>query len=92
MSDREWVSTNAGRGAIAALVLSGMVALWTAANAIRIDPVPEAAAPEFPVGGALAAPAAASRIDVAAAVDADPFAPDRTAPAARYRAPSEEDR
>ena len=90
MSDREWVSTNAGRGAIAALALSLLVALWTLAHAIRIEAVPEGPAPQFSVGGALATPAAAPPTDVAAAVDADPFAPDRNAPETRYRAPSEE--
>lgn len=90
MSDREWVSTNAGRGAIAALALSVMVVLWTLVHAIRIEPVPEAPAPQFSVGGALASPTTAPRTNVAAAVDADPFAPDRNAPESRYRAPSEE--
>jgi hypothetical protein len=90
VSDRAWVSTNAGRGAIAALALSLMVALWTLVHAIRIEAVPEGAAPQFSVGGALSAPAQAPSINVAAAVDADPFAPDRNAPETRYRAPSEE--
>jgi hypothetical protein len=90
VSDREWVSTNLGRGAIATLALSLAVALWTLAHAIRIEAVPEGAAPQFSVGGALSTPAAAPPISVAAAVDADPFAPDRNAPETRYRAPSEE--
>jgi hypothetical protein len=90
VSDREWLSTNAGRGAIVTLALSLMVALWTLERAIRIEPVPEASAPLFSVGGAFATPPAAPRINVAAAVDADPFAPDRNAPETRYRAPSEE--
>lgn len=90
MSDREWVSTNQGRGAIAALALSLAVALWTLAHAIRIEAVPEGPASEFSVGGALATPAAAPPINVAEAVDADPFASDRNAPETRYRAPSEE--
>lgn len=90
MSDREWVSTNAGRGAIAALALSLAAALWTLGHAIRIEPVPEAPAPEFSMSGALATTPVTPPISVAAAVDADPFAPDRNAPEARYRAPSEE--
>ena len=90
MSDREWASTNAGRGAIAALAVSALVALWTLVHAIRIEPVPESPAPQFAVGGALAAPAPAPAIDVAAAVETDPFAADRSAPENRYRAPSEE--
>jgi hypothetical protein len=54
MNDREWASTNAGRGSIAVLALSAMVALWTLVNAIRIEPVPEVPPPEFASSAALA--------------------------------------
>jgi hypothetical protein len=90
VSNRAWVSTNGGRGAIGALAISAIVALWTLVHAIRIEQVPEGPAPQFSVGGALTAPAQSPSISVAAAVDADPFAPDRNAPETRYRAPSEE--
>ena len=90
MSDREWASTNAGRGAIGALAVSAAVALWTLVNAIRIAPVPEIAAPAFASASALAAPGAGAAADVEAAVQSDLFASDRSAPARRYRAPGEE--
>jgi hypothetical protein len=90
VSDREWARTNAGRGAIAVLAASIMIAVWTLARAIRIAPVPEVSAPQFAASGALTVSAAAPIVDVGAAVERDPFAPDRTAPANRYRAPGEE--
>jgi hypothetical protein len=90
MNDREWTSTNAGRGSIAVLALSAMVALWTLVHAIRIEPVPEVPPPEFASSAALAAPARAADADVEAAVRADLFASDRSAPAHAYRAPGEE--
>ena len=81
MSDREWVSTNAGRSAIAALArLTGGRALDARCTRSASSRCREAAAPQFSVSGALATPPAAPPIDVAAAVDADPFAPDRSAP------------
>jgi hypothetical protein len=90
MNDRDWASTNAGRGSIAVLALSAMVALWTLVNAIRIEPVPEVPPPEFASSDALAAPARATDADVEGAVQADLFASDRSAPAHAYRAPGEE--
>jgi hypothetical protein len=90
VSDREWTQTNAGRATIAALAASTVIALWTLVHAIRIAPVPEIAAPQFAANGALTASTAASSVDVAAAVERDPFAADRSAPANRYRAPGEE--
>jgi hypothetical protein len=90
VSDREWAQTNAGRGAIAVLAASIVLALWTLVHAIRIAPVPEIAAPQFAASGALTAGSYGPTVDVAAAVERDPFAADRTAPANRYRAPGEE--
>ena len=89
VSDREWAQTNVGRGVVAALAVSVVIALWTLVHAIRIAPVPEIAAPQFAASGALTANAAASSVDVGVAVEKDPFAPDRTAPATGYRAPGE---
>ena len=90
MSDREWASSNAGRGAFAALALSLVLTLWTLVGAVRIAPVPERPAPEFAASAALAAPASAPETDVVAAVATDPFAADRSAPAQQYRVPGEE--
>jgi hypothetical protein len=90
VSDREWASTNSGRGVAGVLALATLTALWTLVHAIRIEPVPELAAPRFATGGALAVASPAPAVDVAAAVETDPFAPDRSAPERRYRAPGEE--
>jgi hypothetical protein len=90
VSDRTWVSTNSGRGAIALLATSALLALWTLVQAIRIEPVPELPAPRFSAGGALATPEPSPAIDVAAAVETDPFTADRSAPERRYSAPGEE--
>ena len=89
MSDRGWVSTNAGRGAIAALAISLFAALWTLEHAVRIERLPEAVAPQFAGLGAIEAPAPAPPVNVAAAVEADPFAADRSAPPRRYVVPGE---
>ena len=90
MSDREWASSNAGRAAIAALAASIVIALWTLVHAIRIAPIPEIAAPQFAANGALSVSKTTPTVDVGAAVETDPFAADRSAPANRYRAPGEE--
>ncbi len=90
MSDREWASTNSGRAMIAVFAVSLFAALWTLVQAIRLEPVAASAAPAFATGSAFSAVAAPPAVDVGAAVASDPFAPDRTAPAQRYRAPGEE--
>ena len=90
MSKREWTSTNAGRGAIALLAAAAVLTVWMLVQAIRIAPVPDSSEPEFAVGSALAAAAQARNVDVAAAVETDPFAADRSAPERSYRAPGEE--
>lgn len=90
MSNREWASTNAGRGAIALLAIATMLTLWTLVHAIRIAPVPESSEPQFAGASALTAPVAPRNVDVAAAVETDPFAADRSAPEHAYRAPGEE--
>jgi hypothetical protein len=87
MSDREWATTRGGRSALALLTLSALLCAWTLARAIRIAPVPELPVPQFTPSAALATPAPASDVDVDAAVETDPFAPDRRAPAQRYRVP-----
>src|SRR6185312_6070106 len=90
VSDREWMSTGGGRASLALLVASTGVALWTLVHAVRIAPVPDLPDAQFAGGGALAAAAAPRSVDVAAAVETDAFAPDRTAPERAYRAPGEE--
>ncbi|MGH7655974.1 MAG: hypothetical protein ACREN6_15060 [Gemmatimonadaceae bacterium] len=90
MSDRDWTATLAGRASLALLVVSGGLALWTLADALRIAPVPEAAASQIPNGGALAAATPPRDVNVAMAIETDPFAPDRSAPERPYRAPGED--
>jgi hypothetical protein len=90
VSNREWTSTNAGRGAVLLLAAAIVLTLWTLMQAVRIAPVPESAEPQFAGGGTLAAAAPARAVDVAAVVETDPFAADRSAPEHAYRAPEEE--
>jgi hypothetical protein len=89
VSDREWVSTRGGRGALATLAISAVLFTWTLSRAIRIQPA-ELPVPAFAANTALAAPAQGGAVDVGAAVETDPFAADRTAPARRYRVPGED--
>lgn len=89
MSDHEWTHTKAGRSAFALLVLSAVTVIWTLASAVRIAPVSESAAAEIAGGSTLAAARAVHAVDVGAAVETDPFAPNRTAPERAYRAPGE---
>jgi hypothetical protein len=86
----QWASTRGGRGAMALLVVSALLALWTLVHAIRIEPVPESPTPPFAGGNALASPAPVPDVDVGATVETDPFAPDRSAPEHSYRAPGED--
>ena len=74
----------------AALAFSALFALWTLVHAIRIEPVPESPAPQFAGSNALRRRCAAPDVDVAAAVETDPFAADRSAPADRIALPGEE--
>ncbi|HEY2849236.1 MAG TPA: hypothetical protein VGI97_05120 [Gemmatimonadaceae bacterium] len=91
MSDREWLSTSTGRASAALLAVSSGVALWSLVHAVRIAPIPELPAAQIAGGGVLSAPPVPRGIDVAAAVETDPFAADRTAPERAYRPPGEDD-
>jgi hypothetical protein len=71
-------------------VLSAALFVWALAYAIRIEPVPELSAAQVNSGAALAVPAAPAATDVEAAVQADLFSPERSAPSVRYRIPGEE--
>ena len=90
MNDFEWTSTNSGRAAIGAAVLSAALMTWTLVHAVRIDPVPEFSAGQLAAGLVISAPTSTGDADVEAAVQADLFATDRSAPARRYRVPGEE--
>jgi hypothetical protein len=91
MRNFEWAKTNAGRAAIGAATFSVIVFGWTLVHAIRIDAVPVQTAPDFASASALATPARGAEADVEAAVEADLFAANRSAPEHRYRAPGEDD-
>jgi hypothetical protein len=91
MSNLDWTKTNSGRAAIGAFVLSLFLFAYSLLHAIRIDAVPAQTAPEFASASALAAPVRGAGGDVEAAVQADLFAADRSAPAHRYRIPGEDD-
>ena len=90
MSDRDWTATTAGRASLLLLIASTALALWTLVHAVRIAPVPESSESLIANGGALAAVTPPRSVDVATAVETDPFAADRTAPERAYRAPGEE--
>jgi hypothetical protein len=90
MNRFEWASTNGGRAAGGALAVAAALFFWTLVSAVRVEPVPQLPAPEFASTAALASPAPQGATDVDAAVQADLFATDRTAPERRYRAPGEE--
>jgi hypothetical protein len=90
VSESEWATSNAGRGAAGALALSVIVFGWTLVHAVRIAPVPELPVPQFASSAALAVQPQPVATDVDAAVQADLFAADRSAPAHRYRIPGED--
>lgn len=90
MNRFEWSRTTAGRSAIGSMAVSAIVFVWTLVNAIRIAPVPVSASPEFATAAALATGAGGAGGDIEAAVQADLFAADRSAPARRYTVPGEE--
>ena len=87
MSARELFRTPAMRVASVVLGVSALVFAWTVAGALRVDPLPEPPPPAaVRLGSARALRPAA---DVQAAVENDPFSPDRSAPSAPYRMPGE---
>lgn len=79
------------RVALAALTLSGAIALWTLVRAVRLEPVPDAPAPAFASASDLPVRAAGPATNIGAAVEKDLFSPDRSAPPERYRVPGEAD-
>ena len=90
MSDRDWTATTAGRAALALLVASTGFALWTLVHAVRMPAVPESTESQIANGGALSKVPPVRDVNVAMAVETDPFAADRSAPERAYRAPGEE--
>src|SRR3970282_2232116 len=63
----------------------------TLLRAVRVADVPDAAQPACVAEGALALRSDVAPVNVRAAVERDLFAPDRSAPAQRYRLPGEDE-
>jgi hypothetical protein len=84
IAGRGWV-----RAAASAAVVAGVFAAWSVADAIRIDAPPDradaTALGDVQPGGRRVP----TRVNIAGAVDADPFSPGRQRPAEPYRLPGE---
>jgi hypothetical protein len=76
------------RGALAALAVAFVYALWALAGAFRAPTVPTVVA-HAPVALALHTPVPPRAIDIDAAIKSDLFSPDREAPEQAYRLPGE---
>lgn len=79
------------QSAIAALVLGAAFAVWSLVMALRIEPVPDAAPPQFNTAAALPSVQRARALNVSAVVEENLFSPDRSPPVTRYRLPGDED-
>ena len=77
------------RLAVVGMVASVATAMWSVREAVRTDPLP--AFEQAPAAGDIerAERRAATRVNIAAAVDADPFNPERKRPEEPYRFPGE---
>ena len=82
-------ATRRARWVAGALAISALLALASLVKAVRLDAVPDAPALNFDTADALAPRPAPSNVDSRAAVEADLFSPDRSAPEQRYRIPGE---
>lgn len=89
MSLRELTAGTGMRVALAAAAVGVALCGWALTRAIHVDPVGTAPATVTVVPGALDIPEPVGTVDVHAAVAADLFAEDRSAPKARYRMPGE---
>jgi hypothetical protein len=84
------MTSNSGMRLALGAVLVGLgLTGWALARAIHVDAVGTAPATVSVVPGALDLSDSAARVDVAAAVAADLFSPERTAPKERYHMPGE---
>jgi hypothetical protein len=73
------------QAALAAAVIGVLLVAWAAVRAITTVPVAEAAPPQFATSVAMAKFEPPPPVDIATVVAGDLFAPERTAPARRYR-------
>ena len=89
MSLEELTAGTGMRTALGAVVIGLALCGWTTVRAVKLEPVPTAPATVDVVPGALTVPVAGIPVNVRAAVDADLFSVDRSAPSQRYRMPGE---
>ncbi len=89
MSLEELTASSGMRAALGAAVIGLAFCGWTAARAMKLETVATAPATVDVVPGALDIPATGTPVNVRAAVDADLFAENRSAPSQRYRMPGE---
>lgn len=85
MIDRELLAARSVQVALGALVLAVVFSGWSLTRAVRIDPVPPGAPLRFSTAGAVMTPDPTTPPDVVSVVSLNVFAPERTAPARRYR-------
>jgi hypothetical protein len=91
MNLRALLSVPAMRVAISALVVGIVLVLWTLAQALRTEPLPNAAPTTVASLKTITNHSARPPADIESAVDKDLFAADRSAPDAPYRMPGESD-
>ncbi len=91
MMSRDVLKQQRVQAAIGALILAASFAVWSFVVALRIEPVPDAAPPQFNTAAALAARQTAQALNVSAVVEDNLFSPDRSPPVTRYRLPGNED-
>jgi hypothetical protein len=91
MTMPSWTRSSSLRVAAVALAAALALDIWTLVRALRVDAVPDAAPPTLASAGAIATVDSPPPADLSAAVDNDPFSPDRSAPAGPYRMPGEAD-
>jgi hypothetical protein len=89
MSPGSWTGDARMRAALGAFLVATGTLAWTVVGALRPAVVPAQADTVSIPSGALDATRAAARVDVAAAVARDLFAPGRIAPPTRYRPPDD---
>jgi hypothetical protein len=91
MSLPAWSRYTSFRVALVGLAASVALVAWTLIRAVRIDPVPDVPPPTLASASAITSVVPPPAADIDAAVDKDPFSPDRTAPSSPYRLPGEPD-
>lgn len=91
MNLRAWSRHSGMRVALGALAVAVIVTVWTLANALRVEAIPDAPPTTVASLQGVAGGSARGRADIANVVENDPFSADRSAPDAPYRMPGEAD-